>query len=437
MSIEQRAPARAAVWFLALIIGLAAAPVGATPPHVILISLDGTRPVDVTPDDLGAVHALRTEGASAQAMIGVTPSNTFPSHVSLATGVAPERHGLVNNTFFDDERGRFDKKAPDIPAWIQVEPIWSWLAGQGVVSASYYWVGSEGPWPPSRRGARHWKRFSGRTTEETKVEQILAWLDLEDEAEHPRFISSWFHGADHAGHHDGPGSPKARASLRVQNTAIETLIAGLEQRGAFAYTTLVFVSDHGMVGAERTVALGSVYGGASLRAKVTGIGGFAIVRVESGADRAERARRAVELARAKGLEAYLRTEAPADWRVDHPRFGDVVVRAPIGTAIVYPGLSLAGYHGYDPQQEPMHAMFFARGRGARPGTDLGVVRVIDVAPTVLHLLGLEPPSWMEGRVIEGLRVDGAVPTAASRAVPSARGSARLGDPVAAAGGGAE
>jgi len=397
--------------------GLAAA----KPPHVILVSLDGTRPVDVTEADLRAVAALRNTGASARSMIGVTPSNTFPSHVSLITGVSPDRHGIVNNRFVDPDRGVFSKK--DIPAWIEVEPLWSWLAGHGIVSASYYWVGSEGPWPKTGRGPLHWKPFSSKTREQTKVEQMLAWLDLDEAGGHPRFISSWFHGADHAGHHDGPGTEAASQSLREQNEAIEVLIDGLEARAAFEYTTLIFVSDHGMASAERRVNLGSVYKKAGITARVFGIGGFANVNLRAGEGLAERARRAAEIARGEGLEAHVRSEAPADWRVANVRFGDVVVRAPIGTAITYGTLDLDGYHGYSPEAEAMRAIFYARGRGVAPGLDLGVVQTVDVAPTVVHLLGLEPPSWMEGRVIEGLRDD---------TVPAGGESARLGRSAASA-----
>jgi len=382
------------------------APAATRAPSVILISLDGTRPADVTDADLGSVAALRKQGAAAQWMIPATPSNTFPGHVTMVTGVEPERHGLVNNGFADPERGAFDRQ--DIPSWIEVEPIWSWLAGRGVVSASYYWVGSEGPWPPTGRGPLHWKPFSPITSESAKVDQILAWLDLEDDAVRPRLVTSWFHGADHFGHHVGAGTDPVREGLRAQDVEIARLVAGLEARGAFETTTLIFVSDHGMVGAERTVNLGALYGRAGLGTRVYGIGGFATVTLAAGADAEAReadARRAVEIARSQGLEAYPRASAPASWRVGHPRFGDVVVRAPVGTAIVSPGLDLGGYHGYDSMEPSMRAILLARGRGARPGTDLGVVRAVDVAPTVLHLLGETPPGWMEGHVIEGLRVD--------------------------------
>ena len=71
-----------------------------------------------------------------------------------------------------------------------------------------------------------------------------------------------------------------------------------------------------------------------------GIGGFASVRVG-----AEDAGEAVRIARALGLAAWKRAEAPAELRVANPRFGPVVATAPRGTAIVHTGLVLTGFHG--------------------------------------------------------------------------------------------
>jgi hypothetical protein len=58
-----------------------------------------------------------------------------------------------------------------------------------------------------------------------------------------------------------------------------------------------------------------------------------------------------------------------------------------------------GAHGYDPSLPAMHAIFYAAGPDVCGGT-LGVVRNIDVAPTVLRLLGVAAPATSEGRPIE-------------------------------------
>jgi arylsulfatase A-like enzyme len=52
----------------------------------------------------------------------------------------------------------------------------------------------------------------------------------------------------------------------------------------------------------------------------------------------------------------------------------------------------------------MAALFAAVGRGVPAGLALGEVRSIDVAPTVLGLLGAPIPAWMEGRPIPALGV---------------------------------
>jgi len=50
----------------------------------------------------------------------------------------------------------------------------------------------------------------------------------------------------------------------------------------------------------------------------------------------------------------------------------------------------------------MAAILVAVGRGVAPGTRLPEIRNVDVAPTVLRLLGVAVPDWMEGRPILAL-----------------------------------
>jgi arylsulfatase A-like enzyme len=63
-----------------------------------------------------------------------------------------------------------------------------------------------------------------------------------------------------------------------------------------------------------------------------------------------------------------------------------------------------GAHGYAAERAVMAAVFLALGRGVPAGAKLGVVRAIDVAPTVAKLLGIEPPRHAEGQAIAGVGV---------------------------------
>ncbi len=60
-------------------------------------------------------------------------------------------------------------------------------------------------------------------------------------------------------------------------------------------------------------------------------------------------------------------------------------------------LTLRGAHGYDPELPAMAAIFLAYGRGVAAGGDLGVVRVLDVTPTVLDLMQIPIPAALPGR----------------------------------------
>jgi predicted AlkP superfamily pyrophosphatase or phosphodiesterase len=370
-------------------------------PTVVLISLDGTRPADVSPERLPSLVALGRAGARAEGLVPIDPPNTFPSHVSLATGVRPDVHRLVNNSFIDPERGRFTRDAPH--RWIESEPIWSIAERHGMRTAAYFWVGSEGPWQGGP-GPSDTRRFSSRTSEKTKVNRILSWLAIEDPAERPRLILSWFHGADHAAHDSGPDSPAVTRLLAPQDREIARLVREMEARGLFASTTLIFVSDHGMVRAQERLDLAAALRAAGLRPSVLGIGGFASIVFKPSIRTEEALARAVEVARAEGLEAWRREQAPADWHMTDPRFGDVVVRAPIGVAIVRPSTNIEGFHGYDAREPAMAGLLVARGRGVRAGTRLGRVSALAIAPTVLSLLGLPIPPQMKLPAIPELLV---------------------------------
>ena len=369
-----------------------AASVRPSAPTVVMLSLDGTTP-EVALREMATLREIARRGVFAERMEPAFPTNTFPNHATLVTGVAPERHGIVDNEFLDPVRGRYDRDAD--PTWLEVEPLWSLLEGKGIPTAVYHWVGSEGPWR-SGRAPRYWKPFDADVPERAKMEQILAWLALEPPSARPRLVTAWLHGADHEGHLHGPDAPEVAATLREQDAALAAFVAALDRAGAFETLTLIVVSDHGMAAVRSRVDLAGALRRAGVRARVLGGGGFATLAVAGGGEAADRA---VEVARGLGLSAWRRDEAPAWVPVRNPRFGDAVVLAPLGVAIG--GGSLRGVHGFGTGEPSMGALFAAMGRGVAQGVTLRGVRAVDVAPTVLRLLGERVPGWMEGRAPAG------------------------------------
>jgi hypothetical protein len=78
---------------------------------------------------------------------------------------------------------------------------------------------------------------------------------------------------------------------------------------------------------------------------------------------------------------------------------------------VYSVPNFYGAHGHNSTLPSMSAIFYAAGPSLEKGKTVDVVRSIDVAPTVLEILGVAPAPTVDGEVISTiLRGRGLRPT---------------------------
>ena len=380
----------------------------ATPPSVVVISLDGVRHDQPDRGPFPALGRIAADGLRAGRLDPVTPASTFPGHVSLATGTYPDIHGILDNTFWDRTRGeRFDYS--NDAGWIEAEPLWAAAERQGVPAATFFWVGSETDWRGV--GARHRRApFDSKIGEAEKVAQIVAWLER-PAAERPRLVMSWWHGTDHAGHRKGPDHPDVAAALAAQDRHLGDLLAALDARGAWEHTTLLVVSDHGMTTAEHTIPLEATLRDAGVDARVELGSALAHVFV-AGRQEIAVTLAADALAGLEGLRIERRAAVAGSLRLAHPdRCGDLVAIAEPGYTFRSGGLlarvgdllgGRRGLHGYGPDHPDMAGILFAMGRGVAPGARIERARMIDVAATVAALLGIDAPADSEGEPIAGI-----------------------------------
>ena len=374
----------------------------------MLLSWDGVRHDYPERAEFPGLRRVQTEGVRARRLTPVYPSNTFPGHVSIATGAYPDVHGIVDNHFFDREQGEF--RYGDAAGWIQAEPLWIAAERQGVPAATHFWVGSGGDW----RGARARFRvapFDTGVPEENKVSQIFDWLKL-PEGQRPRLIMSYWAGADAPGHRYGPDSGRVTAQLKEQDEQLVRLLAGIDERKLWDRLTLLLVSDHGMTNTGRWLDVRGTLEEAGIGARVFG-GAVANVFLD---DRDDRDKAAEVLFGVQPSWTYARDQIPVSWRLAHPsRTGDLVLTTEPPYSFTHPrglggkvapvlarmGWSLGG-HGYFPHLPDMGGIFMALGRGVPAGGTLPAVHQVDVAATVARLLSIDPPLQSEGRPIEGI-----------------------------------
>jgi predicted AlkP superfamily pyrophosphatase or phosphodiesterase len=362
--------------------------------YVVLVSLDGFR-WDYA-RRLSATHllALGKQGVWApEGMMPSFPSLTFPNHFSIVTGLYPEHHGLVANSFYDPvTKARYsisDPAAVTDGSWYSGTPLWSLAESQGMRTACFFWPGSEAKIAGFR--PTYYLHFDNKIDDNARIQQVLAWLSLPP-AERPHFITLYYNEPDHEGHEYGPDAPETRAAVAKVDKLVGKLKEGLVATGL--PIDLVVVSDHGMA---------KVQGGwitLDQFADLTGLETSGQLLYPKSDEDAVRVYDQLKKASSQFV-VYRRKDVPAELHDrDNPRAGDPVVIAtgpfiirahgpPEGKADPAPP---AGMHGYDPHTMPeMKASFFAAGPDILPGRTVRPFENVNLYPWLAHLLGLNAP----------------------------------------------
>lgn len=367
----------------------------AAPDSVLLVSVDGLHPDRINPADAPNLARLAGEGVRARWMTPSYPSLTFPNHYTIATGLRPDRHGIVHNTMHDPGLGTFAPHDPDAvgtSAWWGGEPVWVAAEKAGMRTATLFWPGSEaeiGGVRPTR-----WRAYDESVGTRERAETVAGWL-LEPAATRPRLATLYFHAVDAAAHGHGPDSPEARQALADVDAALGVLLSALERGGRRHHTNIVVVSDHGMAPVPTTQMIGVDALVPLDEARISSIGQVILLEPRPGFEARVEAR---VLGRHAHHECWRRGELPGRWHYGtHPRVPAIVCQMDEGWDAVLPRMVEArraggtrGSHGYDPALPSMRAVFIAAGPAFRRGAVLDPVDNVDVYPLLMRLLGLPP-----------------------------------------------
>jgi len=375
------------------------APAG-KPVPLLLISIDGYRH-DYLQRGLSPTLAMLAQGGvQAASMQPAFPSLTFPNHYSIVTGLTPDHHGVVNNTMFDPQLGKFSLSSRhavgDGRWWAEGTPIWETADRHGLRTATMFWPGSEADIHGHRPD--YWKPFDASVTADQRVDQVLAWLDLPD-AERPSFLTLYFDEVDHAGHVHGPDSPQVDAALRETDAALARLVEGLKQRGLFERINLIVLSDHGMasVPEANSVMIDKLIPLDRVQTVSMGILAGFNPKSDSAEARADFAQVEQILEQSHPhMQCWDKTRVPARLAYGrNPRVPQLLCLANVHWRITTSdyaakrkGRLSVGEHGFDHAEPLMQAIFVAHGPAFRVGATVPSFPNVDVYPLMTHLLGL-------------------------------------------------
>lgn len=365
---------------------------------VILISLDGFRYDYVDIFKPKTLRKLAKKGVRAKWMIPSFPTKTFPNHYTIATGLYPENHGIIENNIYDFDTVFTLNKREEVQnsRWWLGEPIWATAEKQGKKAGAFFFPGTEAEIAGKR--PTFWKEYNGKIPNDQRVDQILAWLDL-PKNERPQVFTMYFSDTDDIGHKFSPDSKEIKKAVAKVDRYLKRLVSGLKKRKIFETVNLILVSDHGMatVKPENSVILDNYFAfDKTDRILWTG----EIVQIFP--KKSEEDSILEKLKPIRHASCWKKSEIPARLHYQaSPRIAPIICSAEEGWYLTSnERLSkrkseddfgkIWGAHGYDNKYQSMQAIFIAHGEAFKKGYLAEPFENTQVYNLMCNILGLKP-----------------------------------------------
>jgi predicted AlkP superfamily pyrophosphatase or phosphodiesterase len=429
--------------------------------HVVLITIDGLTPDIVASAEsprlrIATLQALRASGSSAVGIESVFPSQTIPASASILTGTQPADHGVTSDYPFDIKDATQSKQKYKSATDIKTGSIYELARRGNLITAAVgfpFTAGAaidfnlqddaQGTTDAPGRPAEDFGDFPPGLRAE-----VLSALKMESNAEpagkgdklfpdpgdsfkataaayliekrKPNLLLVNFTSFDAAQQRFGVLSEESLKSLEMIDGLIKKILDAAERSRIAEETTFIVISESGAAKVEKefspnvllakkgwitTDAQGRIV---SWQAAIQSLGGSAAVFVKDPQD--EKFVREVE---AFFHEQAEKPESPI-WRVlskrDATKLGadsraslylDAAPTYAFSARTTGPVMTKAPYRaarGYSPSRVEMRAAFIIAGKGIKSNIRIEYARLIDVAPTIARLLGLEMKT-ARGRVI--------------------------------------
>src|SRR6266705_993270 len=277
-------------------------------------------------------------------------------------------------------------------------------------------TGALGPFPSNHLQQDTWT---------TKTLTDFLWKDGV-----PAFSILWLGEPDLTEHESAPGAPAALSAIKSSDQNLAAVLAALDRHHAREATDVFVLSDHGFSTIERSVDLRKILKDAGFEAKtefkdepkrgeimLAGNGGSVLFYVIPQARNATITRRLVEFLQQSDFAGVIFTKEPMQGtfgldqaKIDSQHAPDVVMAFrwnDLKNHFGVPGMIDAdwqrsagkGTHATLSRFD-MHNTLIAAGPDFRRGeTDDLPTGNGDLAPTILHILGIKPPRQVDGRVL--------------------------------------
>lgn len=374
-------------------------------PYLILVSFDGFRYDYVDKTSTPNLNFIQKSGFKSGYLKPSFPSQTFPNHITLATGLHPEHHGIVSNTFYAPDLNKnfslSDRSAVTNPDFYLGEPIWKTVQRFGKKSASYFWAGSEAIY------SDYYFTYYQNAPYDDRISGLNEWINL-PYSKRPSVIVLYFEDVDSKGHNFGPNNKETMSAVREADRTVGRIMETIEKSGLKDSTNLIIVSDHGMTELNvcKEINLEPVFEKLPKSASVNRYYSTSSVYLpENIIDSVFST-----LPKIDHVTIVKRKNADPKYHIEDAfRYGDILFIPDLGYSFRNEGFwtkadkwkdelfgTYQSGHGYDPEYSDMWGIFYAIGPSIKPNSSVDFANSVDVYPFCLDLLGLPLDHKIDG-----------------------------------------
>jgi predicted AlkP superfamily pyrophosphatase or phosphodiesterase len=303
----------------------------------------------------------------------------------------PSHHGLVDNSYYDiasnTNYSMGNKTIVGQGKWYGGTPLWVLAEQQNMLSASFYWVGSEA----DIKGVRptYYYVYNEKIQMAQRINAVKNWLSLPENIR-PHLISFYFPQVDHEAHDHGPNDVNVYNAVQMVDSSINALVNELAPLQL--PINYIVVSDHGMtkIDTDKSIkfpkALDTTY------FKIPWGDALVHVYAKPGADINATVN---ELKKDSTFDTYLPDQTPAYWHYRksddrYNRIGDILLVPKLPSVFNFSSRKLTpGKHGFDNYLPDMRATFIAWGPAFKQGIKVSGFENVNVYPLIAHILGLQ------------------------------------------------
>ncbi len=373
-------------------------------PYVILISFDGFRwdyaNRGITPN----IDIMKKNGVSALSLRPSFPSKTFPNHYAIISGMYPENNGLIANSMHNPYTNEHFKLSDSIQVrngrWYLGEAFWETAQRNGIISASYFWPGSE--ISPEYRRPKYYEKYDHNRDYKARVNGVINWLKLPYE-KRPHFLTLYFSATDDKGHKFGPNSNEVNQAIVKEDNMLGLLFKKLKEINLYDSTNVILVSDHGMseISKDRTVNIQDIIKDYDVEYQQGG----PFMLIQPKPDEVDQVYKLL-LKNENHFNVYTKENIPARFHYsNNPFIPDIIISADLGWSLTtnksakyISKMKTGATHGWDNYTLDMNGIFFAMGPSFKVGYKTGTINNIDIYPLLCEIFKISPRSNIDGKL---------------------------------------